>query len=130
MTNFIYSGHKRFVRSVSWSPDGRYIASGGDFGDSTMQVWEAFSGNIKYVHQDQNRIFVAPWSPNGSRIASGSFDATVQVLDALSGNTLLSYRDHRGPVYTVAWLPDSSGLSLLDRMRPSTSGHPSQVKRV
>jgi WD40 repeat protein len=75
-----------------------------------MQVWEAFNGNVLYVHKDQNRIFAAPWSPDGSRIASGSFDATVQVLDALSGNSLLSYHAHCDPVYAVAWSSDNSRL--------------------
>ncbi len=59
MTTLIYSKHVRFVRSISWSPDSHYIVSGGDYGDSTLQVWEAFSGKILYVHREQNRIFAA-----------------------------------------------------------------------
>ncbi len=32
-------GHRGFVRSVAWSPDGRRIASGA--GDGTVHVWQA-----------------------------------------------------------------------------------------
>src|SRR5690242_10788056 len=52
-----YRGHIRFVRSVSWSPDGRYLASGGDLGDSTVQVWEAATGQRVQLHTKQYRIF-------------------------------------------------------------------------
>src|SRR5215469_8084744 len=58
-----YHGHTRFVRSVAWSPDGRYIASGGDYGDSTVQVWQAFTGKQIYIHDQQYRIFSVAWAP-------------------------------------------------------------------
>ena len=34
------------VFALAWSPDGRFIASGGDYGDNTVQVWEAASGPV------------------------------------------------------------------------------------
>src|SRR5690242_21766415 len=58
-----YGGHKRFVRSEAWSLDGRLIASGGDYGDSTVQVWEAQTGKLRFVHAEQYRIFSICWSP-------------------------------------------------------------------
>ncbi len=39
---FTYRNHSNTIFSVAWSPDGQYIASAGD----TVQVWEAFRGNI------------------------------------------------------------------------------------
>lgn len=38
-TIFTYQGHPQGVNAVSWSPDGRYIASAGLEG--TVQVWKA-----------------------------------------------------------------------------------------
>ena len=51
------------------------------------------------------------WSPNGMRIASCSYDTTVQVWDAASGNTLLTYRGHSGPVWSVAYSPDGKRIA-------------------
>jgi WD40 repeat protein len=103
-----YCGHVRFIRSLAWSPDGQYIVSGGEFGDSTVQVWQAMTGQRFFTHNTQYRIFSAPWSPNTDRIASGSFDGTVQIWDAFGNDDPLIYHAHDGPVYAVAWSPDGS----------------------
>jgi WD40 repeat protein len=105
-----YRGHKRFVRSLSWSPDGRSIASGGDYGDNTVQVWDAETGSPLFTHTDQYRIFAAPFSPIAPLIASGSFDGSVQVWSAFNGECTQEYRGHQGPVYAVAWSPDGTRL--------------------
>ncbi|HEY4387382.1 MAG TPA: WD40 repeat domain-containing protein, partial [Ktedonobacteraceae bacterium] len=105
-----YQEHARFVRSVAWSPDGRFIASGGDFGDSTAQVWEALSARQVSLHSAQYRIFSVLWSPKDERIASASFDASVQIWQAFSDKILLTYRRHRGPVYTAVWSPDGTAV--------------------
>ena len=117
-----YRGHTRFVRSVSWSSDGQYIASGGDYGDNTVQVWQAFSGKQIYTHDCQYRIFSVAWSPGypassfglANRIASSSFDGSVQVwqvspTDRIEHN-LFSYHVHAGPVYALAWSPDGAQI--------------------
>jgi WD40 repeat protein len=101
----------RFVRSLSWSPDGRYIASGGDYGDNTVQVWDGESGSLLFTHTAQYRVFAAPWSPVASLIASGSFDGSVQVWSAFNGERVQEYCEHQGPVYAVAWSPDGTRLT-------------------
>ena len=106
VTLVTYRGHTRFVRSITWSPDGKYIASGGDYGDNTVQVWEACSGNHIYTHSSQYRIFAVVWSPDGRYIASGSFDGTVQLWPWTGSIVSYIYRGHTGPVYAVAWSPD------------------------
>ena len=60
-------------------------------------------------HTDQ--VLAAAWSPDGKRIASGSFDNTVQVWDAVTGHALLTYKGHTNGLSTVAWSPDSKRIA-------------------
>jgi len=51
------------------------------------------------------------WSPNGTQIASGSYDKTIIVWDADSGQQKAVLKGHTHPVNSVAWNPvDGSKL--------------------
>lgn len=46
------------------------------------------------------------WSPNGGRLASGSWDSTVHVWETATGTPLLRYKGHTAGVTAVAWSPN------------------------
>src|SRR5437868_4703297 len=110
---YTYHGHggdDAAVGAVAWSPDGRYIVSGGN--DFTVQVWDAATGKrlMKYSRYSDSVNTVA-WSPDGKRIASASTDTTAQVWDASNGGHSYTYRGHLKPVNAVAWSPDGKRIA-------------------
>ena len=46
------------------------------------------------------------WSPDGSRVATGGQDLTVQVWDALTGGNVVVYRGHTQWIWAVGWQPN------------------------
>ncbi len=58
-------------------------------------------------HTDE--VLAVAWAPDGRCLASGGSDQTMQIWDALTGETLLTYRGNYvimkalPVIYTVAW---------------------------
>jgi eukaryotic-like serine/threonine-protein kinase len=59
----------------------------------------------------QAAIRSVAWSPDGSRLATASWDGTARVWDAGAGHELLALDGHGSQVNSVAWSPDGSRLA-------------------
>lgn len=109
-----YMGHMAngttALSAARWSPDDGRIASGGSKG---VLVWDAATQNLLTSYDQQGKaVSDLAWSPDGSKIATSSFDGTVDVWDAASGAQLNRYTGHQGAAaFTVAWSPDGNHLA-------------------
>ncbi|KAG5949193.1 Ribosome biogenesis protein erb1 [Claviceps sorghi] len=65
MCQTIFRGHEGRVRSVSFSPDGEWLATGGD--DGTVRVW-AMNGHQEWMVKlsAEEAVDVVKWRPNSS----------------------------------------------------------------
>ena len=57
-----------------------------------------------------NTVTTVAWSPDGMRIASGSWDQTVQVWDARTGTPIFNC-NHTSTVNAVAWSSDGKRIA-------------------
>jgi eukaryotic-like serine/threonine-protein kinase len=106
----IYRGHTQAVLGVTWSPDGRRIASASF--DGTVQVWNAATGEPAYVYSGHTRpVNAVAWSPDGTQIASAGNETTVQVWEAKTGMPQLTYWGHFGTVEAIAWSPQGAWIA-------------------
>ena len=60
----------------------------------------------------QNTIVSLAFSPDGSRIVSGSWDGTAKVWDVLSGELLFTFAWGASQVNDVAWSPDGTTIAV------------------
>lgn len=104
-----------YVRSVCFSPDGKYLATGAE--DKIIRVWDIAAKEIKvkFTGHDQD-IYSLDFSRNGRIIASGSGDRTVRLWDLEKQTNLLILQIEDG-VTTVALSADGRLVAAgsLDR---------------
>jgi len=96
-----------------WSPDGKMLAMPGP-GDVSIKLVDARSGEDGAVlrgHSDSSHVSSIAWSPDGSRLVSGAWDATVRLWNPATGahEKVLDGRHPLGWI-RVAWSPDGERI--------------------
>ena len=86
----VLSGHTDWVRSLTFSSDGRSLVSGSD--DKTVKLWDIQTGGVArtfYGHlQEVSSVSYVSISVDCIRIASGSHDSTILLWDIQTGQCL------------------------------------------
>jgi len=95
--------HGDLIRSVDFSPDGKYVVSGSD--DGTARVWEALTGKEIARTTHDNLVESATFSPDGKYVVSAGGDGTARVWETTTGKEVARMK-HDNWVNLVAFNPD------------------------
>ena len=81
MVKSIDQAHTSYVSSVSYSPNGRVVASGAD--DKSIKIWDASTFELKHTFDALHTFGVEDLSftPDSNFLVSGSYDNTVRLTN-------------------------------------------------
>lgn len=97
--------HITKLSSVAFSPNGRYLLSGGK--DRKLWLWNLKNGNLEKTFVGHSDIISSVAFSSDSQYAiSGSRDRTVRIWNVNTGRLLDTYRGHDGFVSSVNFSSD------------------------
>ncbi|MFN6569543.1 AAA-like domain-containing protein [Dendronalium sp. ChiSLP03b] len=107
----ILQGHNDKILSVSFSSNGKILASGSKDGIIKLWIkskdWQLF----KTLDSHNSAVQDVKFSPDGMFLASASVDGTVKLWKTTDGTLLKSLSTHQGHVLSVSFSPNSQLLA-------------------
>jgi WD40 repeat protein len=99
------------IFALAIGPRGRMLAAASFGGTLTLLRVD----DLEIIAERRvNRINALAFSPDGTRLASGSRDGAVRLWDVVTGRQVAVLRGHRRPVNSLAFSPDGRTLASGD----------------
>ena len=113
----IMKGHSHKVNTVSYSPDGCFIAFGTEYSPHSVHVGDPKTGDSRWVSEDLGKVLSVCFNPSSSQVAAGFEDGSVHVWNSITGACLAFVEGHMLAVPSICFSPDGSKIvtGCLDR---------------
>nr|XP_043636184.1 aladin [Erigeron canadensis] len=104
LVDFLRSHDDEQISALSWSPDGRYLASA-SYKSSSFTVWDVAQGVGTPIRRGLGGISLLKWSPSGDYFFAAKLDGTFYLWET---NTWTSepWSSTSGSVTGASWDPD------------------------
>ena len=110
-TSTQHRGISGSVRSLSFSPDSKTLASG--LSDGTIRIWEAHTDELLRTFMGHvSGVENVSFHPDGKMLASsGRLDGTIRIWNADTGEQLHTLTGHTGWIHSISFRPDGKTLA-------------------
>jgi eukaryotic-like serine/threonine-protein kinase len=106
----IHREHTDLVETLSASPDGRLIASGGF--DKSIVLWDLHAGSFSTLNGHSERITDLAFTTDSTSLLSAAYDGTIRLHD-VAGRTHRVVTHHDGPAKAIRLAPDGNSVASI-----------------
>ncbi len=100
--------HLGSVRTVSFSPQNDFVASGGV--DGHIKIWSVGSRRLyRPIVAFDGSVYSVAYSPDGSMLAAGGYNGILKIYST-EGYAEIAERELGHPINSIAWSPDQTML--------------------
>jgi WD40 repeat protein len=102
----------RSIRSLAYSPDGKFVVSGVADAPDPIQIWSTADGTlVRSYAGNRAEVVGLAWSPDGRYVASASYDRTIRLWPAATDGPGEIVATLSSGVSCVAFSPDGAFLA-------------------
>jgi len=121
-----FSGHNGRILSVSFSSDGKRIATSGN--DGTIKVWDPSSGRVLLIVDEFAESGHLVVYTDDQRLVSGGSDGIIRIWDGETGQLTLTIPGHSNKINDIAVSPDGRTIGSIYedgtiKLSDSATGH-------
>jgi WD40 repeat protein len=107
---YTLQGHKSLVNSITFSPDGKTLATGSE--DKTIKLWDLDTGReIRTLQGHYGHVLSVKFNPDGKTLATGSEDKTIKLWNLDTGEEIRTLQGHKSRIRSIIFSPDGKTLA-------------------
>lgn len=109
----ILKGHVDTIRTIAFSPNSQWLASGSNFYDRTIRLWDLqnVEDSPKSLEGHTNGVSSLSFSPDGQWLLSGSWDGRVRLWELKSPSTCRIFQKYGDSIKALTISSDGKVLA-------------------